>query len=167
MRYHGEGLYQWDTWCHVGPDGLVHAFYLQQARPDGNRSRRDADSLGHATSRNLIDWEERPRSSLRPRRASSAIWSTGPGRRSAGRGYYLFYTIRSSRDGGRGQSIGLATSPDLWTWTKHPDNPVLTPDGRWYDTEQSPGPNGVVDCRDLMVVKHPSRPGWFGVFATG
>ena len=35
MRYHGDGLYQWDTWCHVSPDGLVHAFYLQQARPDG------------------------------------------------------------------------------------------------------------------------------------
>ena len=60
MRYHGEGLYQWDTWCHVAPDGLVHAFYLQQARPGGNRPQREADSLGHAISRNLIDWEEQP-----------------------------------------------------------------------------------------------------------
>ena len=25
MRFHGRGLYQWDTWCHVGPDGLVHS----------------------------------------------------------------------------------------------------------------------------------------------
>jgi beta-fructofuranosidase len=167
MRYHGEGLYQWDTWCHVGPDGLVHAFYLQQARPGGGRSTRDADSLGHATSRNLIDWEEQS-----PVVAPAPVGELGDLVNWTGStvrgpdGYYLFYTIRSSRDGGRGQSIGLATSPDLWTWTKHPDNPVLTPDGRWYDTEQSPGPNGVVDCRDLMVVKHPSRPGWFGVFAT-
>jgi hypothetical protein len=29
MRYHGDGLHPWDTWCHVAPDGLVHAFYLQ------------------------------------------------------------------------------------------------------------------------------------------
>ena len=43
---------------------------------------------------------------------------------------------------------------------------MLIADGRWYTTAESPGPNGVVDCRDLMVVKHPSRPGWFGVFAT-
>jgi len=27
MRYHGDGLYQWDNWCHVAPDGLVHAFW--------------------------------------------------------------------------------------------------------------------------------------------
>ena len=40
MRYHGDGLYQWDTWCHVAPDGLVHAFYLQQARPDGVAAAR-------------------------------------------------------------------------------------------------------------------------------
>ena len=56
MRYHGDGLYQCDTWCHVTPDGLVHAFYLQQARPEGVRTPLEADSLGHAVSRDLIDW---------------------------------------------------------------------------------------------------------------
>lgn len=167
MRYHGEGLYQWDTWCHVGPDGLVHAFYLQQARPGGTRSAQDADSLGHAVSRNLIDWEEQP-PVLPPAPAGEpgdlVNW-TGSTIRAHDR-FHLFYTIRSSATQGRVQSIGLASSDDLWTWTKHPDNPVLTPDGRWYTTEAEPGPNGVVDCRDLMVVKHPSSPGWFGVFAT-
>ncbi len=30
------------------------------------------------------------------------------------------------------QSIGLATSTDLWEWKKHPANPVLEPDPRGY-----------------------------------
>ena len=119
----------------------MHAFYLQQLRPGGDRSELEADSIGHATSRNLIDWAEQPPGRPSgPAGRARATWSTGPGRRSRGPdGYYLFYTIRSSGDGGREQSIGLATSPDLWTWTKHPANPVLTPDPRWYTTGESPG----------------------------
>jgi hypothetical protein len=35
MRYHGEGLYQWDARCHVAPDGPVPAFDRQQTRPGG------------------------------------------------------------------------------------------------------------------------------------
>lgn len=168
MRYHGDGLYQWDTWCQVAPDGLVHAFYLQQARPGGSRTQRDADSLGHAVSRNLIDWVEQPPviAPAAPGEPGDLVNWTGSTVQAADGRYHVFYTMRSSSSAGRIQAIGSATSDDLWTWTKNPANPVLTPDGRWYNTEQTPGPNGVVDCRDLMVVKHPTRPGWFGVFAT-
>ncbi len=167
MRYHGDGLYQWDTWCHVAPDGLVHAFYLQQARPDGVRTPLEADSIGHAVSQNLIDWEEQPPIvAPQPNGQPGDLVNWTGSTVQDGDLFYLFYTIRSSATQGRVQAIGLATSDDLWTWTKHPQNPVLLPDGHWYNTEQAPGPNGVVDCRDLMVVKHPTRPGWFGVFAT-
>ena len=167
MRYHGEGLYQWDTWCHLGPDGLVHAFYLQQLRPQSSRSALDADSLGHATSRNLIDWDEQPPilPPSPPGQPGDLVNWTGSTVANDGT-YYLFYTIRSSATAGREQAIGLATSADLWNWTKHPENPVITPDARWYNTSAVAAPTGIVDCRDLMVVKHPARPGWFGVFAT-
>src|SRR5690606_37471606 len=31
------------------------------------------------------------------------------------------------------QCIGLATSPDLTHWNRHPANPVMTADPRWYE----------------------------------
>ena len=45
----------------------------------------------------------------------------------------MFYTGTSSAEGGLVQRIGLATSSDLITWTKHPDNPVMVADSRWYE----------------------------------
>lgn len=168
MRYHGAGLYQWDTWYHVEPDGTVHAFYLQQRRPGSTRSAVEADSIGHAVSRNLIDWEEHPAvvGPSPPGELGDLVNWTGSTVADEHGLHHLFYTIRSSATEGREQAIGLATSRDLWHWTKHPGNPVLTADPRWYNTSETPGPGGLVDCRDLMVAKHPSRPGWFGVFAT-
>ena len=77
----------------------------------------------------------------------------------------MFYTIRSSSDEYI-QSIGMAESDDLYTWRKFRGNPVITPDGRRYNTPEYPAANGLVCCRDLMTVKHNSRPGVFGVFAT-
>ncbi len=128
MRYHGEGLYQWDTWCHVAPDGLVHAFYL--SRPD--RTGTGAAGGGQPRSRDQSEPDRlggAARSSLRPTgRAGDLVNWTGSTIR-VGDSYYLFYTIRSSLTVGRVQAIGMATSDDLWTWTKHPDNPVLTPTG--------------------------------------
>jgi beta-fructofuranosidase len=45
----------------------------------------------------------------------------------------MLYTGISHTDDGLVQRIGLATSDDLMTWTKHPANPVLEADTRWYD----------------------------------
>ena len=47
----------------------------------------------------------------------------------AGGLYYLYYT---GSDVHNNQAIGLATSRDLMTWTKHAANPVVTP-GPWSD----------------------------------
>lgn len=168
MNYHGRGMYQWDTW--FIPDhrtGQVHAFYLQCRRPDGDRCEREADSLGHAVSSNLLDWTELP--PVLPPMPKGQVgdlqsW-TGSTIECNGT-YYMFYTLRSSRDQYRIQSIGMAESPDLYNWTPYPGNPIITPDSRWYNTEESPSVHGLVCCRDLMVVKHDKRPGWFGVFAT-
>ena len=165
MRYHGDGLYQWDTWCHVGPDGLVHAFYLQQARPDGSVRRwtRTASATRQPQPDRLGGAAADRRAAAR--RASSVTWSTGPVRR--------FRTATGSTSSTRSDPLPRRR-PRSVDRSRHQRRPVdldeapaatrcSLPDGRWYDTEQSPGPNGVVDCRDLMVVKHPSRPGWFGV----
>lgn len=47
--------------------------------------------------------------------------------------WYMLYTGISRADGGLIQRIGLAVSDDLITWRKHPGNPVIEADGRWYE----------------------------------
>jgi hypothetical protein len=43
------------------------------------------------------------------------------------------FTGISRADAGLIQRIGLAVSDDLMTWRKHPGNPVIEADGRWYE----------------------------------
>lgn len=45
----------------------------------------------------------------------------------------MLYTGINRAEGGLIQRIGLAVSDDLLTWRKHPGNPVLEADGRWYE----------------------------------
>ncbi len=168
MNYHGLGMYQWDTWyCRRKDTQEVHAFYLQDLRPDSSRTRLEADSIGHAITYNLLDWEELE-VAVTPQPANTpgdlTNW-TGSTLEHEGK-YYMFYTIRSSASEGKEQSIGLAVSEDLITWDKCSKNPILIPDGRWYNTIHQKSINQIVDCRDLMVVKHDKKPGYFGVFAT-
>jgi sucrose-6-phosphate hydrolase SacC (GH32 family) len=47
------------------------------------------------------------------------------------------------------QAIGLATSKDLFTWERHPGNPVYEAPP-W--TKRNP--NGWLDCRDAHVIEH-------------
>ena len=49
------------------------------------------------------------------------------------RRWHMLYTGISRADGGLIQRIGLAVSDDLITWRKHPGNPVIEADGRWYE----------------------------------
>ena len=49
------------------------------------------------------------------------------------RRWYMLYTGISQADGGLIQRIGLAVSDDLITWQKHPGNPVIEADARWYE----------------------------------
>ena len=79
-------------------------------------------------------------------------------------GWAMLYTGVSSRESGLVQRIGLALSPDLHTWSKHPANPVIEADARWYemlDTEiwfdQA--------WRDPWVVQDPAT-GLFHAFIT-
>lgn len=164
-NYAPRGMRQWDTW-YMPVGRQVHAYHLQMARPGASVSKLEADSLGHAVTSNLIDWEERPVAfgpnpsdpldDLQPW-TGSAVWKDGQG--------YLFYTMRGSANGGRLQRVGLATATNPDHWHRYERNPVIVPDPRWYSTEERPIP-GLVDCRDLIVVAAPDRKGWFGFFAT-
>ena len=170
--YRPEGMTMWDPWF-VAHEGEVHLFHLQRLANGSKRTAAEADHIGHAVTRDLIHWTELP-------------VTVGPGEKGGmedmnpwtgctivqGGVFHLFYTMRSTRDasrsnygGGGIQRIGLATSRDQVHWQRHPNNPVLTPDPRWYVHEGKPEPGNKVGCRDLKIIRDPAGDGWIGFYA--
>ena len=135
-----EDRWVWDWW--LADDGSrFHVFYLQAPKALGDQHLRHRNAtVGHAVSDDLRDWHILP-DALRPGPAGTwddiATW-TGSTIFHAGT-WHMFYTGTSTAEGGRVQRIGLATSPDLVAWTKHPRNPLFEADPRWYEIED-PGP---------------------------
>ena len=164
MNYSPTDLYVWDAW-YMAVDDQVHAYHLARKRGAANVAADVENSLGHAVTRDLVHWEQRPpafgpdpANPLDDRQpwTGCAVWHEGRG--------YLYYTMRGSADQCRIQRIGLATSADGEHWQRHAGNPIIVPDPRWYATDQAPVPR-IVDCRDLIVIPDP-KGGWLGFYAT-
>lgn len=124
----------WDFWLAVDDDAH-HAFYLQAPRSlEQSVLRHHNASIGHAVSADLREWTVLP-DALRPGPPGSwddlATW-TGSVIRRDGR-WAMLYTGINRSEGGLVQRIGLAVSDDLVHWSKHPANPVLEADARWYE----------------------------------
>jgi beta-fructofuranosidase len=124
----------WDFWL-VRDGSDHHIFYLQAPRTLERPSLRHHNaSIGHAVSRDLRSWDVLP-DALHPGPEGSwddlATW-TGSAIDHDGR-WHMLYTGISRREQGLVQRIGLAVSDDLVRWEKHPANPVLQADARWYD----------------------------------
>jgi beta-fructofuranosidase len=126
----------WDFWfAQNGAD--IHIFYLQAPNDLAHESMRHwHTSVGHAVSQDLINWTVL-QDALSPSPADSNAWDnyttwTGSIIKHDGL-WYMFYTGSTRAEKGLIQRVGLATSPDLLTWTKHERSPVLTADPRWYE----------------------------------
>ena len=124
----------WDFWLADTGDSY-HAYFLQAPRSLGDPQLRHRHaSIGHATSDDLRRWTVRG-DAVRPGAPGSwddlATW-TGSVIRSTGR-WWMFYSAISTVEDGAVQRIGAATSTDLSSWTKHPSNPLIEADGRWYE----------------------------------
>ncbi|MDB6128766.1 MAG: hypothetical protein JWM35_2662, partial [Verrucomicrobia bacterium] len=114
-------------------DGRWHMFGITQSEPAKPRAER---FLAHATADNLLaeQWSTEP--DVLPASADaheSVIWAPHIVRHDGL--YYLFYCAGGPSDQFR---IHLATSRDLFTWVRHPANPMLV-DG--------------YDARDPMVIQ--------------
>jgi beta-fructofuranosidase len=125
----------WDSWT-AEHRGEYHLYYLQAPRSLDNPDLRHRHaSVGHAVSTDLTGWRE-VGDALRPGNPGEwddrAVWTgcvvAGPDR------WWMFYTGAAHRDDGLVQRIGAATSRDLTTWSKHPHNPLVEVDPRWYET---------------------------------
>lgn len=146
----------WDFW--FAQDGAqTHIFYLQADRSLKDETRRHWNvSIGHAVSEDLTTWQVLP-DALRPSE-HSGDWddfTTWTGSIILHDGlWYMFYTGSSHADNGLLQRIGLATSDDLITWTKHPNNPVIEADSRWYELLDLDAWHDQA-WRDPYVFRHP------------
>ena len=104
-------------------------------------------AFGHATSKDLKTWEHHPRIlEVVPGTWEGEVVSAPSIIKHDGI-FYMFYTGFDDRVTGK-QSIGLATSKDLFNWERHPGNPVYEAPP-WTARNES----GWLDCRDAHVIK--------------
>ncbi len=150
-------MYAWDFWL-LEYRGQWHLFHLQAPRGKCPEWRHHVASVGHAVSSDLRSWEPRPTAFEAGPEGDwddRCIW-TGSMLEWNERFWFL-YTARK-RDGFLLQKIGLAVSDDLEHWERHPDNPVMTADPRWYQTRPGGGLLEIEDWRDPYLCLVAGRP---------
>jgi beta-fructofuranosidase len=155
----------WDFWLARSGEEQ-HIFYLQAPRELGDPARRHHHaSIGHAVSSDLRTWRVLP-DALHPGEPGSwddlATW-TGSVIEHGGR-WHMLYTGINREERGLVQRIGLAVSDDLTHWRKHPANPVLEADARWYEL-LDPARWRDESWRDPWVFRDP-RDGGFHALIT-
>lgn len=152
----------WDFWFSPKrTDRPYRMFHLDAPRalPDPE-DRHWIATIGHAESDDLQTWRRIGTALDRGEPGAwddRAIW-TGCAIEHDGV-HYLFYTALSSTDASPIQRVGVATSHDLKTWQRHPANPILTADPRWYETAAT-HPNGDETWRDPWVYWDDSHSEW-------
>ena len=132
----------------------MHVFFLYAPRDLGHPDLRHGHArIGHAVSQDLRSWEVLP-TAVRPGPPGAfddqATW-TGSVLEARGR-WHMFYSGISTREDGRVQRVGLATSDDLVTWERQPL--VVEADPRWYETSLE-HPLGEEFWRDPWVFQDP------------
>ncbi|MDT8439774.1 MAG: hypothetical protein RQ729_12275 [Wenzhouxiangellaceae bacterium] len=156
----------WDFWFAVDGED-THMFFLQAARTLGDPELRHWNvSIGHAVSRNLIDWQPR-KPILAPAQHSDApdsctTWTGSVVRHK--RQWVMFYTGTSQVEDGKIQRICRATSHDLDHWQRCEAVAAAVHDPSHYEVFD---PNSWHDqsWRDPWVVRDPAD-GRFHMFIT-
>lgn len=131
----------WDSW-YVDDGVLFHAFTLKASRALLDPERRHhVPVVGHSVSDDLVHWRE-VEDAFVPSEPGhfddQGIW-TGSIVRDGDSLWHLFFTgIARARMAGV-QRIGHAVSEDLVTWRRVTDEPIVTADPRWYETQEGFG----------------------------
>ena len=153
----------WDFW--LADDGRsFHLFFLHAPHSLGDPELRHRNArIGHATSADLIEWAYQgqvfdvgPPGSF----DATATW-TGSVVRGPDGLWRMFYTgsrFPSPVAATNIEAIGVATSADLFSWSKQP-GPIVSADPRWYETlGTSSWPEEA--WRDPWVFPDPAGQGW-------
>lgn len=136
-----------DAWFHVDGEGVAHCYYLRC--PDHLPRHRSWD-IAHATSHDLRTWE---RHGLVLERGADDAWDGGclatGSVVATDDGYLMAYTARWDQPE---VATGLASSDDLFRWTKHPANPATAPGPPYAGHRPRPGRPGT-HWRDPFLVR--------------
>lgn len=163
MAFNRPDHWVWDFW--LADDGdRFHLFYLHAPKSLGNPDLRHRNArIGHATSTDLTNWADHGLAFDAGASGSfdgSATW-TGSIIRDDNGLWRMFYTgsrFLSSDSAANIETIGVATSPDLFTWTKHP-GPICVADPALYETlGTSSWPEEA--WRDPWVFRNPADDTW-------
>jgi predicted GH43/DUF377 family glycosyl hydrolase len=123
-------------------DGTTHLFYIKadETLPESQRAK----ALGHATTTDLIHWTFHPDviPVVPDTWEESFVWAPHI---VEWYGYYFMYYTGVNRF--YAQAIGMASSRDLYEWTKYQGNPVYTPSTSWASWNSGSWSN----CRDPYV----------------
>ncbi|MFH1903764.1 MAG: hypothetical protein ABIK20_06940 [Candidatus Omnitrophota bacterium] len=122
-------LFLWDTWMFADPDGeRMHLFFL------ANEAGRPWEWVGHAVSRDLVHWEELPPIQVRRPKDIYDVGVVGTGMvfRSPDNRFMMSYS--SNLDGPQ-QKISFLHSADLVQWDKIWQEPVITAQPNYYETD--------------------------------
>jgi len=155
-NYAPLGKFLWDPWF-IDEGGIHHLFHLQ-ADIAANFNRRNISniSIGHAISKDLVNWEQLP-TVLKPGGVNEwdnkNLWSGCAARKD--NTFYIYYTGENSNPSVSNiQKIGVAISKDLNIWTKYDKNPILEADPRYYQMDNNKNVLGNVGAwRDPFVFK--------------
>lgn len=150
----------WDFWF-VQENDIWHMYYLMAPKslPDPDLRHWNV-SIGHATSKDLINWEDRGKCfepSSGPSWDDYTTW-TGSVIRN-GNEWHLFYTGTSKAEQGKKQRIGHAISKNLHNWQRVGKGLALDIDPNHYE-EYTPGWWHDRAMRDPYVIKNPNDNGW-------
>lgn len=147
----------------VEKNGLWHVFAIyvciNQSPPCDTTPR----GLMHLTSKNLSDWTEEgyviPPGTPGSWDATD-VWAPSIVEQSGT--YYMFYTgVKQNGLNVQEQKIGLATSTDLYSWTKSPSNPIVDCTNlawAYWDANDNTGDGAA--CRDPNVIWNPDQSEW-------
>ena len=150
MTFELDDHFVWDFWTvYDEPRRRHHLFFLHAPSSLGDPELRHRNArVGHAVSRDLVDWERR----ADPLPDASTFDDLAQWTGCTVRGqdcWWLFTTGLARADGGLVQRVGVATSTDLRSWTR--GELVLSADPAWYQTLDAGWPEE--HWRDPWVVR--------------
>lgn len=160
MVFKLDDSWVWDFW--LADDGSTfHLYFLHAPKSLGDPELRHRNArIGHASSTDLVNWDSHG-VVLQPDDPgafdATSTW-TGSVLQGPDGVWRMFYTGSRFCDDHNIQAIGVATSPDLYTWTKLPET-VLEADGRWYEKYGDSSWKEEA-WRDPWVFADPGGDGW-------
>lgn len=114
--------------------------------------------IGHAISNDLLQWKLlQPALECGPEGTLDAGHIYAP-YVTKHEGQYWMYYAGVQDQFWKGERMFLATSKDLYNWTRHKKSPILEPDPNWshyYPAGYKGGIGGPAACRDPHVLPHP------------